>query len=144
MILVYSTLRSILKMMIKYCSLAIILFFAFFSIENSHALDKQVKEQKKDKPKKEKAEAKATIKTSAQCNMCKKTIEQKVMQVKGVSKATLAIGTAELKVRYNSKETNLDNIRKVIAASGYDADQVKADQAAYNNLPACCKAGGHK
>lgn len=130
--------------MAKYCSLVIILFFAFFSIENSHALDKQLKDQKKEKPKKEKAEAKATIKTSAQCNMCKKTIEQHVMQVKGVSKATLAIGTAELKVKYNTKETNIDNIRKAIAASGYDADNVKADKTEYSNLPDCCKAGGHK
>lgn len=125
--------------MTKYYSLVLILFIAFFSVENSHALDKKEKGENK-----EKNEAKATITTSAQCNMCKKSIEQKVLSISGVSKATLSIGNKELKVKYNSSKTNLENIKKAIAAIGYDADNISADKNAYNNLPACCKVESRK
>jgi hypothetical protein len=42
-------------------------------------------------------------------------------------------------VYYNSKKTDLDKIRKAISQLGYDADDVKADPAAYEKLDGCCK-----
>jgi periplasmic mercuric ion binding protein len=115
--------------MLKYCTLIVVLFFTVFSAENSMALDKD---------KKAKA-AKATIKTTAQCEMCKKKIEGKVTAMDGVQKATLALGNKNLKVKYEPEKVSLEQIRKTIAALGYDADDVKANQEAYKKLPSCCK-----
>lgn len=128
----------------KYTSLALIFILAFLSLQTVYAIDKKEKDKNKEKTKKEKAEVKATIKTSAQCNMCKKSIEQKVTGISGVTKATLSLGNKELKVKYNPSKTNLDNIKKEVAAIGYDADNISADKNAYNNLPACCKVESRK
>jgi copper chaperone CopZ len=128
----------------KHTSLALVFILAFLSLQTVYAIDKNEKDKNKEKTKKEKAEVKATIKTSAQCNMCKKTIEQKVLQVNGVTKATLSLGNKELKVRYNASKTNIEDIRKAITALGYDADNISADKNAYYNLPACCKVESRK
>jgi copper chaperone CopZ len=87
--------------------------------------------------------AEILIKTSAQCGMCKERIEKQLGFTKGVKKAVLDVETREVKVVYRSDKTNPDEIRKAIAAIGYDADEVKADPVAYEKLPACCKKGGH-
>lgn len=44
-----------------------------------------------------------------------------------------------IKVVYNTKKTNVDNIRQAISKLGYDADDVKADIVAYEGLDDCCK-----
>ena len=79
------------------------------------------------------------IKTSAECDMCKERIEKQVSLMKGVKKATLDLATKELTVEYNPKKTSPDKIRKVISDIGYDADDVKANNKATKNLPACCQ-----
>jgi periplasmic mercuric ion binding protein len=79
------------------------------------------------------------IKTSAQCEMCKEKIEKEVLYEKGVKSAVLNLETNELKVEYKPEKTNPENIRKAIARVGYDADDVKADEKAYEKLPYCCK-----
>ncbi len=82
------------------------------------------------------------IQTSGECEMCKKTIESEVGKMTGVKKATLDVETKVLTVEYNSKKTNPDKVRKAIAAIGYDADDVKANNRARKELPGCCKPGG--
>jgi copper chaperone CopZ len=42
-------------------------------------------------------------------------------------------------VFYDSKKTNLELIKTSIANLGYDADEVKANPAAYEKLDGCCK-----
>ena len=84
------------------------------------------------------------IKTSSQCDMCKETIEKKMAFEKGVKSAVLDVESSVLTVVYNPKKTNPDLIRKAVAASGYDADDVPAEQEAYDNLHECCKKGSHK
>ncbi len=74
--------------------------------------------------------------------MCKKTIESEIGKMTGVKKATLDVETKVLTVEYNSKKTNPDKIRKAIAAIGYDADDVKANNRKQKELPGCCKPGG--
>jgi len=81
------------------------------------------------------------IKTSAICNMCKDRIELTVNVLPGVKKSMLNEKTAILLVRYDDKKITLDEIRKAIAASGYDADDIAKDQKAYAVLPSCCKSG---
>jgi mercuric ion binding protein len=79
------------------------------------------------------------IKTSAECDMCKKRIESEVGKMKGVKKATLDLETKELTVEYNAKKTSPDKIRKLISDLGYDADDVKANNRSQKALPHCCK-----
>ena len=42
-------------------------------------------------------------------------------------------------VTWLTDRTNVENIKAVIANAGFDADDVTAEETAYNKLPACCK-----
>ncbi|MBK6346450.1 MAG: cation transporter [Bacteroidales bacterium] len=79
------------------------------------------------------------IKTSAQCGMCKETIEKAMAFEKGVIKSELIVETKILKVTFKPSRTSAEAIRKAVSEAGYDADEVKADTEAYKNLPDCCK-----
>jgi len=79
------------------------------------------------------------ISTSAQCGMCKTTIESAVNDLDGVKSVALNLETKALTVSYNSDELSADDIRNAVAKSGYDADDVKAVKKAYKDLPNCCK-----
>jgi mercuric ion binding protein len=79
------------------------------------------------------------IKTSGECDMCKKKIEAEVGKMSGVKKAELDVDSKILTVEYNAKRTSPDKIRKALANIGYDADDVKANNRAQKELPACCR-----
>ena len=82
------------------------------------------------------------IKTSSQCGTCKAAIEKAMAFEKGVTSSKLDIETAELTVNYKPKKTNPSKIRLAISEVGYDADDIKANKKAYDNLPSCCQVGG--
>ncbi|MES2836083.1 MAG: heavy metal-associated domain-containing protein [Bacteroidota bacterium] len=84
------------------------------------------------------------IKTSAECDMCKERIEKVMAYEKGVKKSTLDVESKILTVVFNPKKTSIEQIRKVISDTGYDADDVPANNKAYDKLPECCKKGAHK
>lgn len=84
------------------------------------------------------------IQTNAQCGDCKARIEGDLNFMKGVIFAELDLGTKIVLVKYNSKKTSPEEIRKRIAGIGYSADEVEADKTAQSNLPACCQPGGHE
>jgi len=42
-------------------------------------------------------------------------------------------------VVYNTKKTDLTKVKTAIANLGYDADEIRADVAAYEGLDNCCK-----
>jgi len=84
-------------------------------------------------------DAEVKIKTSAVCKMCKKTIETALTYEKGVKASNLDVNSKVLTVSYNPKKTNPDQLRKAVAKAGYDADEVPAEQKAYNQLEDCCK-----
>ena len=42
-------------------------------------------------------------------------------------------------VQFLQEKTNLQKIKKTITSIGYDADNLKANKAAYNKLNGCCK-----
>lgn len=85
------------------------------------------------------------IKTSAVCNMCKKTLEKAMAYEKGVSTSELDVKSKVLTVVYDGRKTSADNIKKAVNKAGYDADELPADERAYNRLDDCCKkeAGSH-
>lgn len=82
------------------------------------------------------------IKTSAECEMCKTKLEKEVGLMKGVKSVTLDLTTQVATVVYNNTKTDPAKIRTVISNTGYDADDVKANNRAQKKLPACCKPGG--
>ena len=94
------------------------------------------------KPAKKKKTEEITIHTSSTCGECKEIIESTLSKTKGVKKSNLDLATKDVTVVYSPKKTNPTAIKKVIVFAGYDADELKADQEAYDNLPKCCKVGG--
>ncbi len=79
------------------------------------------------------------IKTSVQCGSCKKTVESALKNVEGIESAKVDVATKTVAVKYDSAVTSPDAIKKAINMAGYDADDMPADKAAYDNLDACCK-----
>jgi len=79
------------------------------------------------------------LKTSAACHECEGNLEPEIGFSKGVVGAKLTWKTGELTVKYNSKKVTVDEIRKRVAALGYDCDGVKADPKAKNNLGHNCE-----
>ena len=84
------------------------------------------------------------IKTSAQCESCKKRIENNMAFEKGVKKVTLDVDTKNLTLVYDKKKTSPEKLKTAVTKIGYDADEMKANEKAYKKLPNCCKKDGHK
>jgi mercuric ion binding protein len=87
--------------------------------------------------------SKVMIHTSAICGDCKSRIEGALKKVKGVKSANLDLETKDVTVTYAPKKVDVPALRKAISQAGYDADEVLANQEAYDNLPMCCRKGGH-
>jgi len=84
------------------------------------------------------------IKTSAVCGMCKDRIENGMAFEKGIKDVSLDVETKIVTIKYNTKSTSPDELRKKISKLGYDADDVPCDKVAYEKLPACCKKDAPK
>ena len=84
------------------------------------------------------------IKTSAMCQQCKDRIEGGLVYEKGVKDVVLDVETKVVTIRYNTKSTSPDELKKKISKLGYDADEVPCDKDAYDKLPACCKKDAPK
>jgi cation transport ATPase len=82
------------------------------------------------------------IKTSVECDMCKKRIESYFKREPAVDYVNVNYHNKIVTVRYYPTRTNPPYIRYAIANLGYDADTVKANPDFYAELPACCKKGG--
>ncbi len=83
--------------------------------------------------------ATVTIQTSAICGSCKNRIEAALKATEGVEEAMLNLNTKKVKVKYNPAKVSENQIRLVIVNSGYDADDMKKDEAAFHKLPMCCQ-----
>jgi copper chaperone CopZ len=79
-----------------------------------------------------------TIPVSGNCGTCKTNIE-KAAKKAGATDADWNVDTKMLTVKYNTAATNADKIQQGIAEVGYDTRDVKAADAAYDKLHACCK-----
>jgi len=76
---------------------------------------------------------------TVQCEMCKKRIESYMKREEGVQKVDVDFKKKKTRVTYVAERTNIENIKTAIANAGYDADDVTANEEAYNELPNCCK-----
>lgn len=81
-----------------------------------------------------------TISTpTVQCEMCKKRIESYMRREEGVQKVDVNYKSKKTKVTYVAERTNVENIKTAIANTGYDADDITANEDSYKELPSCCK-----
>lgn len=80
-----------------------------------------------------------TFKVYGNCGMCKKTIEKAANGVSGVQSADWDKETDIITVSFNAATADVVTIKKAIAASGYDTEEFRAPEEAYNNLPGCCQ-----
>jgi mercuric ion binding protein len=83
--------------------------------------------------------AKAEIGVSGNCGECKKRIEKAAYSVKGVKSADWHVDHQDLHLVYDENKCSLEDIRKAVAGTGHDTDEVKATDEAYNGLHGCCK-----
>lgn len=74
-----------------------------------------------------------------ECESCQPRIENKLSYVKGIVDYQVNTEDQTILVIYKPKKTNPGAIRKAIASSGFDADEVKADPKAVEKLDGCCK-----
>ena len=97
--------------------------------------------QESEKQAKKKVETVVML-TSAECGSCKERIEGKLNYVSGIRFAELDVPTQKLTVKYKTSTISKAEIKKIVSDLGYEIDGLKADSAAYEALPMCCKVGG--
>ena len=76
---------------------------------------------------------------TAQCNMCVANIENTLNGIDGIIKYKVELETYRVKVKYNTDKLSLQSIEQLISKSGYQANNLPADIAAYNKLAMCCR-----
>lgn len=79
-----------------------------------------------------------SVLVNGNCGMCKKTIEKSALTA-GATTAFWNKTTKYLKVNYDPAKTNSATIQRAIAKSGYDTQDVKAGDDAYEGLDECCQ-----
>ncbi|HWV31206.1 copper chaperone CopZ [Dyadobacter sp. BE34] len=79
------------------------------------------------------------IKTSAICEMCKARIERNLGLSKGVKESNLDLSNKVITVKYNPDKTTAEAIKATINKTGYDADELPANEKAHDKLPNCCR-----
>lgn len=78
-----------------------------------------------------------SFKVFGNCGMCKTRIE-KALRIKEVKMAKWDKHSKILAVAYVSPSITVDSLKQRIAAVGHDTDKFKANDAVYEELPACC------
>jgi len=79
------------------------------------------------------------IKSSVVCGMCEEKVKKELAFEKGVTDIQVNLKERLITVDYRPNRTDEEKIKKAITKIGYDADELLADEKAYDKLPACCK-----
>ncbi len=72
------------------------------------------------------AQNSAKFHVDGNCGNCKSKIEKAANNLKGVSSAVWNVDSKDIQVKFDETMVSLDEIKKAIAAVGYDTDTVKA------------------
>lgn len=83
--------------------------------------------------------AKHTIEVNGNCEQCQKRIQKAALSVSGVKSALWNVETHQLTLILNEEKCSVSDVKKAIAKAGHDTEDVKATNAAYDNLHSCCK-----
>lgn len=87
-----------------------------------------------------KASLTAKIKTpTVGCEDCKTRIETYLKRYDGVTYVMVNWRRKETTVKYLTDRINIEEIKTAIANTGYDADDVPANEDSYKRLPKTCK-----
>ncbi len=116
------------KMKTRLILLAITMLFALTVMQ---AQDKKSKKNKKL--------VTVEIQTSAVCGMCKERLEHDLAFEKGVKFVELNDETKVLTIKFKEGKNTKEKLKIAVTKVGYDADDLIAEEKAYNALPACCK-----
>lgn len=73
------------------------------------------------------------------CEMSKSTLEPFLRRIDGVTFVNVAVKKKQVRVKYLTDRTNIENIKASIANAGYDANEIAANPEAYKMLPKCCR-----
>lgn len=112
---------------------ALLFFAVLFSLQ-------QAKAQASDKTQRSIGIKTTTIKVTAACHMAGNSIEKAAASVKGIQSAAYNDTRGELTVKYSVfKKDAVDAVHRKIAAAGFDTEQLRASDSAYEKLPACCR-----
>ena len=84
-----------------------------------------------------------TIHVFGNCGTCKKKIEKPFKEAKGIESAAWDRKTKMFVVNYDPAVITMQKIKELIVAQGYDTDDLKANDEAYNKLPNCCRYRDH-
>ena len=79
-----------------------------------------------------------TFKVWGKCEMCKERIEKTAI-ARGAATADWNVKTKLLTVNYDPARTSVEYLSNKLAKAGYDTENYKAKDKAYNSLPDCCK-----
>lgn len=79
------------------------------------------------------------IKSSVVCGMCEAKVKKELSFEKGVTDVQVNLKEKLITVQYRPDKTDVEKIKTAITKIGYDADDLVADEKAYEKLPACCK-----
>jgi periplasmic mercuric ion binding protein len=79
-----------------------------------------------------------SIKVNGNCGMCKKHIEKSALEA-GATAANWDKKSKFLQISYDPAVTNSAKIQTAVAAAGYDTQDFKASDSAYNKLDECCQ-----
>ena len=74
-----------------------------------------------------------------ECDSCKPKVEKALLATEGVKSADMKVSDKTITVNYDASKIDEAKIKQVIALTGFDAGDVKADPVAYDNQDDCCK-----
>jgi len=79
------------------------------------------------------------IQSSVVCGMCEKRVIENMAFEKGVKKIKVDLETKIVTITFNTEKTDKEKLKKALTKIGYDADELAANEKAYQKLPPCCK-----
>jgi copper chaperone CopZ len=73
------------------------------------------------------------------CGSCEKTVKKALYTTDAVKDVKVDLDKKIVEVTYRPQQTNVQTLEQLIADAGYDANDRKRDETAYENLPECCQ-----
>lgn len=73
------------------------------------------------------------------CGSCVKTVSNALKQLKGIAEVNVDKKSKTAVVKYDPSKVKVSDLEMAISKSGYDANEVKRDKNAYDELDSCCR-----